>query len=76
MTKSLASFAAMKMHGRTFDQRALEQKRMLAIKRIVEDGESPGEFMESIGLRCTTIHPCRLIKKYLVTFSRKSRLTQ
>jgi transposase len=48
---------AMKVDGRTFDHKALEQIRMLAVKRVVEDGESPGEVMKSFGLCRTTIYP-------------------
>ena len=47
----------MKVDGRTFDHKALEQIRMLAVKRVVEDGESPAEVMKSFGLCRTTIYP-------------------
>ena len=39
------------------DHKALEQIRILAVKRVVEDGESPSEVMKSFGLCRTTIYP-------------------
>ena len=47
----------MKVDGRTMDHKALEQIRILAVKRVVEDGESPSEVMKSFGLCRTTIYP-------------------
>jgi len=47
----------MKVDGRTLDHKALEHIRILAVKRVVEDGESPGEVMNSFGLCRTTIYP-------------------
>ena len=47
----------MKIDGRTMDHKALEQIRILAVKRVVEDGESPSEVMKSFGLCRTTIYP-------------------
>jgi len=47
----------MKIDGRTMDHKALEQIRILAVKRVVEDGESPSEVMKSFGLCRTTLYP-------------------
>ena len=43
--------------GRTLDHRALEHLRILAVKRVIEDGEAPSEVMKSLGLCRTTIYP-------------------
>lgn len=45
-----------KIDGRTLDHKALEHLRMLAVRRVVEDGEKPGLVMESLGLCRTTIY--------------------
>jgi transposase len=43
--------------GRTLDHKALEHLRILAVKRVVEDGEAPSAVMKSLGLCRTTIYP-------------------
>jgi transposase len=46
-----------KIDGRTLDHKALEHMRMLAVKRVVDDGEEPSEVMRSLGLCRTSIYP-------------------
>ena len=46
-----------KIDGRKLDHKALEHMRMLAVKRVVEDGEDPSEVMRSFGLCRTSIYP-------------------
>lgn len=46
-----------KIDGRKLDHKALEHLRMLAVKRVVEDGEKPSEVMMSLGLCRTSIYP-------------------
>jgi transposase-like protein len=46
-----------KMDGRTFDHKTLEDIKLLAVRRVVEDGESPGEVMKSLGFSRTAIYP-------------------
>lgn len=46
-----------KIDGRTLDHKALEHMRLLAVKRVVEDGEDPSEVMRSLGLCRTSIYP-------------------
>jgi transposase len=46
-----------KIDGRTLDHKALEHLRLLAVRRVVEDGEKPSLVMESLGLCRTTIYP-------------------
>ena len=46
-----------KIDGRTLDHKALEHIRILAVKRVVEDGEDPSEVMRSLGLCRTSIYP-------------------
>ncbi len=43
--------------GRTLDHRALEHLRILAVKRVIEEGEAASEVMKSLGLCRTTIYP-------------------
>jgi transposase len=43
--------------GRKLDHKALEHMRLLAVKRVVEDGEDPSEVMRSLGLCRTSIYP-------------------
>src|SRR5713101_10094809 len=43
--------------GRALDHKALEHLRILAVKRVVEDGEAPSEVMKSLGLCRTSIYP-------------------
>jgi transposase len=47
----------MKVDGRTLDHKTLEHLRMTAVRRVVEDGEAPGEVMRSMGLCRTSIYP-------------------
>lgn len=51
-----------KIDGRTLDHKALEHIRMLAVKRVIEDGEAPSEVMRSLGLCRTAIYPW--LRKY------------
>jgi transposase len=46
-----------KMDGRTLDHKALEHIRIIAVKRVVEDGEAPSDVMKSLGLCRTAIYP-------------------
>ena len=46
-----------KIDGRTLSHKALEHMRILAVKRVVEDGEAPSEVMKSLGLCRTSIYP-------------------
>jgi transposase len=43
--------------GRTLDHHTLEHIRLQAVRRVIEDGESPSEVMRSYGLCRTTIYP-------------------
>lgn len=51
-----------KIDGRTLDHKALEHMRILAVKRVVEDGEAPSGVMKSLGLCRTSIYPW--LRKY------------
>ena len=44
------------------DHKALEHMRLLAVKRVVEDGEDPSEVMRSLGLCRTSIY--RWLRKF------------
>src|SRR5438128_2846559 len=46
-----------KIDGRALNHKALEHMRILAVKRVVEDGEAPSEVMKSLGLCRTSIYP-------------------
>src|SRR6266404_2765692 len=46
-----------KIDGRTLDHKALEHIRILAVKRVTEDGEAPSAVMKSLGLCRTSIYP-------------------
>ena len=46
-----------KIDGRTLDHKTLEHLRILAIKRVIEDGERPSAVMDSLGMCRTTIYP-------------------
>jgi len=46
-----------KIDGRTLNHKALEHIRMLAVKRVIEDGEAPSDVMRSLGLSRTAIYP-------------------
>jgi len=39
------------------DHKTLEHLRILAVKRVVEDGEAPSEVMKSLGFSRTAIYP-------------------
>ena len=43
--------------GRTLEHNTLEHIRIQAVRRVVEDGESPSAVMRSFGLCRTTIYP-------------------
>jgi transposase-like protein len=43
--------------GRTLDHNTLEHIRIQAVRRVIEDGKSPGEVMRGYGLCRTTIYP-------------------
>jgi transposase len=51
-----------KIDGRTLDHQALEHMRILAVRRVVEDGEAPSEVMKTLGLCRTSIY--RWLRKY------------
>jgi transposase len=51
-----------KIDGRSLNHQALEHIRILAVKRVVEDGEAPSEVMKSFGLCRTAIYPW--LRKY------------
>ena len=51
-----------KIDGRTLDHKALEHIRIIAVKRVVEDGEAPSDVMKSLGLSRTAIYPW--LRKY------------
>src|SRR5882762_3422223 len=46
-----------KIDGRKLSHKALEHMRMLAVRRVTEDGERPSEVMDSLGLCRTSIYP-------------------
>jgi len=46
-----------KIDGRTLDHKALEHLRMLAVRRVIEDGEAPSDVMKSLGMSRTAIYP-------------------
>src|SRR5437016_9193003 len=43
--------------GRKLDHKSLETLRLIAVRRVVEDGEPPSEVMRSLGLCRTSIYP-------------------
>jgi transposase len=45
-----------KQDGRKLDHKTLESYRILAVRRVVEDGEAPSEVMHSLGLCRTTVY--------------------
>ncbi len=45
------------MDGRTFNHKTLDNMRLLAVRRVAEDGESPGEVMKSLGFSRTAMYP-------------------
>lgn len=46
-----------KQDGRKLDHKSLETLRLIAVRRVVEDGARPGEVMRSLGLCRTSIYP-------------------
>lgn len=46
-----------KIDGRGMNHKTLEHLRLLAVKRVVEDGESPSAVMKSLGFSRTAIYP-------------------
>lgn len=46
-----------KIDGRTLSHKALEHIRLLAVRRVIEDGEKPSAVMDSLGLCRTSIYP-------------------
>ena len=51
-----------KIDGRTIDHKTLEHIRILAVRRVIEDGESPSEVIKSLGLNRTSIY--RWLERY------------
>ena len=51
-----------KIDGRTLNHKALEHIRMLAVRRVVQDGEPANEVMKSLGFSRTAIYPW--LRKY------------
>ena len=46
-----------KIDGRKLSHKALEHLRLLAVRRVIEDGEKPSDVMDSLGLCRTSIYP-------------------
>jgi transposase len=46
-----------KQDGRKLDHKSLETLRVIAVRRVVEDGENTSEVMRSLGLCRTSIYP-------------------
>jgi transposase len=46
-----------KIDGRALDHSLSEHLRMMAVRRVVEDGERPSDVMRSMGLHRTSIYP-------------------
>jgi transposase len=46
-----------KIDGRKLSHKALEHLRILAVRRVLEDGERPRDVMDSLGLCRTSIYP-------------------
>ena len=46
----------MKVDGRSLDHQSSETIRLMAVKRVVEDGEKASEVIKSFGLCRTTIY--------------------
>jgi transposase len=46
-----------KIDGRKLSHKTLEHMRLLAVRRVIEDGERPSEVMDSLGLCRTSIYP-------------------
>jgi transposase len=54
-----------KLDGRTLDHNLSEHLRVMAVRRVVEDGESPRAVIDSMGLNRTTIY------RWLETYERE-----
>jgi transposase len=46
-----------KIDGRKLSHKALEHMRLLAVRRVMEDGDRPSDVMDSLGLCRTSIYP-------------------
>ena len=46
-----------KQDGRKLDHKSLKTLRIIAVRRVVEDGERPSEVMRSLNLCRTSIYP-------------------
>jgi transposase len=46
-----------KQDGRALNHQSLETLRIIAVRRVIEDGEKPSEVMRSLGLCRTSIYP-------------------
>lgn len=46
-----------KQDGRKLDHQSLETLRLIAVRRVTQDGEKPSEVMQSLGLCRTSIYP-------------------
>jgi transposase len=46
-----------KLDGRKLSHKTLEHMRLLAVRRVIEDGEKPSDVMDSLGLCRTSIYP-------------------
>ena len=46
-----------KQDGRKLDHQSLETLRLIAVRRVTEDGEKPSEVMRSLGLCRTSLYP-------------------
>jgi len=46
-----------KIDGRTLDHKTLEHLRILAVKRVIDDGQCPSQVMQDLGLCRTSIYP-------------------
>jgi hypothetical protein len=44
-----------KQDGRKLDHQSLETLRIMAVRRVLEDGEAPSDVMRSMGLCRTSI---------------------
>ena len=45
-----------RIDGRTLDHKALEHIRILAVRRVVEEGETPSAVIQSLGFSRTVIY--------------------
>jgi len=51
-----------KIDGRSLNHKTLEHMRILAVRRVIEDGEAPSEVIQSLGLNRTSIY--RWLQRY------------